>query len=265
MPQLTIEQEPISILCYGLSGAGKSIFLGGSAKKKIAVIDVDKSLFSVAMYRNKNGYNQTFHQEKVNTYNEFVSAFNKVKKLVDAGEVDFVILDTVTELQNILINDILKKNGATKLDFQSAGPGWLDVRNIMITVASLFRTLNCDWAWSAQEKEKKIAGTESYKAVPYVQGDFANSIEAPFSVIVRAVKSLKREVVNGKPVNVTKRELWVAQSPYYSSKDRSMSLPPVYNTDDGIDKFLEIFRTGKISTEKDFTPTQIEEEKEKPE
>lgn len=261
MNQLEVEQEPVSILLYGASGAGKSIFAGGSAVKKIAVLDVDKSLYSVAKYRESKGYKQTFLQEKINVYNDFSKAFNEIKVKVAAKEIDLVILDTVTELQNVLITDILKKNNTTKLDFQSTGPGWLDVRNIMMMVATQFRTLTCDWIWLAQEKDKKITGTESYRTAPNVQGDFANAIEAPFSVIAKATKTLKRTVVNGKPENITKRELWIAQSPFYASKDRSMSLPPIYDTDNGLDEFLSIIKGGKLSTQKDFTPTQIEEEK----
>jgi len=91
--------ESINLMIYGPSGVGKTVF-GGSADK-VLFVAVEKGTVS-AKRQNSNAKVWPVHK-----WNDLEAAYNWLTENPD--EFDWVVLDSITEMQQLAIRDILRK------------------------------------------------------------------------------------------------------------------------------------------------------------
>lgn len=203
-----------------------------------------------------------------------VRTWAKIEKLYDAlwdmctkpqqwkgPRYKYVVLDSVTDLETIARNEILKtevkRNPNQDPDAASQGI-WGKAAERIRRMIKAFRDLPIHFVCIALEKEDKDG-----KLRPNVPGKLAPEMAAYFDVVGRMTMAFKPgKDANNKPIQVVHRQIIFAPSPRVTAKDRFGVLPPVMN-DPTLAKIVRPILSGMMTLdetdEEDTTVSSLEE------
>lgn len=140
------EETYVKALIYGQSGTGKTVFAGSFPKP--CIIDCENGWKSIKAV---HGY--TPPVVPVKTKNDLVVAYNELVK----GEHGFqtVIIDSLTDLNQYIVNDVLKRNPTRRRDSPDvpAMLDWSESGRIMERMIYLFRDLPMHVVFIAAERD----------------------------------------------------------------------------------------------------------------
>lgn len=137
-------------------------------------------------------------------------------------EVETVVVDTIDEIQRILIRERLEEIGKDTLTFQD----WNFISEQMAAIVRGFRNLPMHVVFTCHLKEvtDNDTGRTSYK--PQIQGSYGDQISANVDLALLLKTTTKTEMVDNKAEKVTRRVLQtVPDLAHEWIKDRSGKLP----------------------------------------
>lgn len=184
----------VKAVIYGASGSGKTSFAGGAEKAIFA--SAEGGLLSIAK-KNPNYVDIKSLQDLI----DLLGFLNK-----GASGYETVIIDSITEINDIIKGEIEKKTGKP-MQLQD----WGTLQKRIVAILRGYRDLDMNVLFIAQEKEgAKDENGASQKIVPNLNGDMAERI-AYFMDIVGYIYVTK----TGEHKVIT------ASSPRYLTKDRT--------------------------------------------
>lgn len=136
--------------------------------------------------------------------------------------IETVVVDTIDEIQRILIRERLEE---TKRDALALGD-WGYIAEQMAAIVRGFRNLNLHVVFTCHLKEvtDNDTGRVSYK--PQMQGGFTDQIAAQVDLALLLKSTTRTEIVDGKAEKITRRVLQTNPDLQYEwIKDRSGKLP----------------------------------------
>lgn len=217
-----IKNNKLNVLVYGPPGSGKTMFCGTSAKKfKPLILSAESGLLSL----NAIG---KFDFVQIDKFADLVEA--KEFLLFGKHNYDTVIMDSVTEIQQVCMRDILKENNRS----QSQQSDWGTLNTRMTWMIREFRDSKLNFVATAllnvvQDSEQKE------RFGPSLQGALASQIAAYFDeVFFLFTKEDKDKDGN----TVVKRALQTQGTLKYTAKDRSGKLAMLVKPD-----FCELYET----------------------
>lgn len=169
--------EKSRFLIYGRPGVGKTIFSANSARHRTFVFDVDDGVISLRTWPNLQ--KQNVDVWPVKTYADFLNGLNYLN--ANVRNYGAYVIDSATELQRVLSDEILDKGKKQQMDQQ----GWGLLLQAMDRTSRNFRQMPLHGVWVCHEKlrENKETGRQSYG--PSFQGQFAEGYAKHFDVIAR--------------------------------------------------------------------------------
>lgn len=184
----------VKAVIYGASGAGKTSFAGGA--KNAIFASAEGGLLSIAD-KNPNYVDIRSLQD----LNDLLAFLTK-----GGHGYETVIIDSITEINDIIKSEIEKKNGK-QMQLQD----WGNLQKKIVTILRGYRDLDMNVLFIAQEKEgAKDENGASQKIVPNLNGDMAERI-AYFMDIVGYIFVEKTGA----------HKVITASSPRYLTKDRT--------------------------------------------
>lgn len=180
------EEKPVNLLVYGKPGVGKSV-LGSTGPTPILFLDMDEGLLSVR--KMKRALAQELGVDKSQIYVRSAKSKEDVRKLIIELYNEFkedpkwwatVVLDNLTELQRILQQDILMRDGnRVAMKHQD----WGILLNEMQVIVRLLKHLPCNTLFLAHEKDG-MEGNNSVK-MPSLSGSISEKLPGDFDIICR--------------------------------------------------------------------------------
>lgn len=213
----------INALFYGRSGTGKTTIIG-SAPKPLLILDI-REKGTTSIRNNKDTYVLT-----INNWKEFEEAywflFSK-----EGRRFKSVAIDTVTQLQDFALEQVRggKKEGLI------SQKSWGEAASLLKTWILLFRDLNANIFFTAQDRIKKGATDEEEdeedtspitpEAGPYVMPSVAKILNAAVDIIGYTFirENVKTTLKQGKRTKIKKVEycLRIGPHPIYVTKFRA--------------------------------------------
>jgi len=172
----------IKILSYGKSGAGKTYFAGGMCDMgPTLVICADKGLMSIK--------DKLFDTYEVNNWVEFNEAFAYLMSNIDKYK--FVVLDSLTEVQRMLILHMCGDKGPTLQQW-----GEIDIR--MHKVVTTFQNLpiNVLTICLANENKDEVLGNTF--VMPLIKGSLQQNLSAYYDVVLYHFTTLSDDKNTGE-------------------------------------------------------------------
>jgi len=208
--------ESINILVYGDTGGGKTV-LGGTAPKGL-ILRAENGALSAK----RQG--STAKVWPIKSWSDFEAAYDWLEDNPDTF--DWVVIDSVTKLQELCIRAILDKavadNPSRDLDIPAIQDHY-KWQLLMKRYVVMFNDLPINTLWLALAMHKEDQEGEDL-VLPLITGkgyDISASICAEMNVVaylaVRTVKTKDRE---GAVTERDRRELLVRSHPPYFAKDR---------------------------------------------
>lgn len=177
------------LLVYGLGGSGKTVLSATSGDFKTFMFDVDEGAIAADAYMTRNRISKkNVTVWPVPTLAEFNRAYDYLAKNQD--KYNLATLDTATELQRIIMREVLAANGRSVPQIQD----WGVVLTIMEDIAVKFRhKIKMHVMWTAHEMVRSDAqdGADFYR--PSFQGAFKYEYMKHFSVVGRMIAVTKEE------------------------------------------------------------------------
>lgn len=142
--------------------------------------------------------------------------------------VETVVVDTIDEIQRILIRERLEE---TKRDALALGD-WNYLAEQMGAIVRGFRNLHMHVIFTCHVKEVTDSDTGRVSYKPQMQGSFSDQIAAQVDLALLLRTATKTEIVDNKPEKVTRRILQTYPDTMYEwIKDRSGKLPKEIDVD----------------------------------
>lgn len=205
----------------GPPGCGKSIFAGGSRKRRTFVFDVDEGLNSVLSWRVKNGMDlNSVTVWAIDGPAEFDKALTWLR--ANLKYYDLVVIDSVTELQRKIIKEIRDQSKLPTLDEKR----WGLVRNITEELFFGFRHMPVHVAYTMHEVNKIDPNVQRTKWRPSFDGRTGFEYAKHLSLICRYSLFWGQGPPgqDGKPTQQVIRALNFGPDPDIDFKDRSNSM-----------------------------------------
>lgn len=218
----------VSMLIYGKPGVGKTVFGGGSQVFRTFIFDVDKGTLSLASSKTSqrltaNGY-PPIHKElikawPVSTYSDFEEGLRWF--IANEKQFDLVLIDTGTELQRMLVDEIMRKNKHVIPDQRDWGMALTSMEYLTRTLRDMRKHVIM-LAHETYSTDQQTLITTHY---PNFKGQFAKDYAKHFSVIARYMM-IDQQIRNpdGTMASQTLRFLNCHPDPMSDAKDRSSSL-----------------------------------------
>ena len=215
-----ISEEYIMALLYGGPGVGKTIFGCGSKTMKTLLIDVDDGSSSARNWPHTNLGNV----DVVKAHSKI--EFDEAIKIVGGNlrKYNLIVVDTVTELQWVLLTEVCKQNNLITPRQQE----WGAVLNVMMTITLAFKHLPVHVLFNAHElarNETDVNGTVRTSYVPSFKGAYASDYAKHFSEVGRYFMVPREVEVDGKVETQYIRAIqWHKDPSAPDAKDRSQAL-----------------------------------------
>lgn len=233
LPAEIVALEDVSphpnILVFGKSGVGKTVFAGSDDRVLILNCENEGTLSAKRMGSKAKQWN-------IRTFKDFEKATNWLKRLVEKGEkipFDWVVVDTISTLQKILMRDILDTVIAAKPSRDPDipdRPEYLKNQLVLSRVVKELNDLPVSTLWLAHVMSQQDPEGEEF-LYPSVQGGkfvLAQQILAQMTsygymfLKERKGKDNKPVVLNGR--RVRDRFIMWETSGSMQGKDRTMVL-----------------------------------------
>lgn len=171
--------------------------------------------------------------------------------------VETVVIDTIDEIQRILIRERLEETKRDALALQD----WNYISEHMQAIVRGFRQLNLHVVFTCHLKEVTDGDTGRVSYKPQMQGGFADQIAANVDLALLIKSVTKTEVVDGKAEKVTRRILQTNPDLAYEwVKDRSGKLPAemLIDFETDFDRINEFIFGGPALKEAKVTEIDVE-------
>lgn len=170
-----------------------------------------------------------------------------IREGVFGTKVDSVIIDTIDEIQNILVRERLEVSKNDKLTLPDFG--WL--REQMRAIVRGFRNLDMNVVFTCHDKESRDDELGKVMIKPALQGAFADEIPNMVDLALILVNRAETQIVDGGTSRVIRRFLQTYPDAQHAwVKDRSGALPQEFeiNFEDDYQRMYDtIFnRGGKV-------------------
>ena len=218
---LDLKTEHVNMCVYGLSGVGKTV-LGATGPPPVLFLDVDFGMMSVS--RMRPDLQKSLGIDDLNQLKrEIVRGQKDIERLLQEVREEFkadphaygtIVLDNITELQRVLMNEYVREQSAKGLPKQQ---DWQYILLQMRWVVQNIRALPCHKLFTAHLEEKE--GMKS----PALSGRIAQELPGYFDIL--ACYMLREEEVTnadtGEVSQESRRGLWCQAHPRIAAKDRS--------------------------------------------
>lgn len=216
-------------LIYGSTGVGKSVFCGASQYLRTFFIDVDIGIDSVRA--NPTTRWDLVHVAQVRCQADFFKAYDFIE--ANCSQYDLVVVDTVTELQRLILQELVGASSIKKMYADQRD--WGTILLVMEHFARKFRGLPLHVIWTAHENHELDPDTQRYMYVPSFQGQFKMQYGKHFGNIARyQLFDEQKKGENNTTQTITHRFLNCQRDQATEAKDRSSSLekyePPNIDT-----------------------------------
>ena len=216
---LSASETKVFGLIYGAAGGGKTVFSCSSKKRRTFLMDVDQGTLSLKTFPGIS--KELIHVWTVRTREDFMNGLAYLTTY--QSHYDHVVVDTVTELQRIILRELASKNNRMAAKTQD----WGEVLTIMETITTFFRNElgGLDRTFLAHETEMSDPDTGRLMWRPNFQGTFKTENEKHFDLIARYTL-LDHQQANavGQMEYITYRFLNCQRDAMIHAKDRSNTL-----------------------------------------
>jgi hypothetical protein len=250
---LADQREVVKILYYGDAGSGKTTAMSSAANLgPVLYIDAESGLKRGPLARLGIPTDQITPHQQI-TFEALETLYFEVKGLLedDITAVSAVVLDSVTEIQKILLENIIGKavtkaagRGMDRDPFTIDRADWGVVTEQMRRLTRRFRDLPCHVAFGALPKrEVDDDGSVTYSPAltPAFQTDLMGYVDVIIHTEVREIGGKEFHVGTCKPVGK------------YTGKDRFGILPQTL-VDPTLDRVVA-YVNGELTNDKD--PRQL--------
>lgn len=223
--------KKIKILFYGKSGTGKTVLAGSACVVpdlgSVLGVDMDGGMLAATA----NGYND-IDLTKVDSFTTTEDSYMQVHQyLVSAdNEYSAAILDSLTEMQQLVLTEALKSQNKAQPDW----PVWGLVTGKMRAAVRRIRDLPIHVIATALEKQVQDTQTGMMVCQPSLNGKMAEEIPGFFDVVARLAIKKNKE---GKLVRVA----YFESDGTFVAKDRTNSLGRVMENPT-IEKMWDLIR-----------------------
>lgn len=217
-----------NIFIYADSGVGKTVFSCSSQKRRTLLFNIEDGWKSAKTWQGSPdgvfppiNHNLVHVTERIDSSDKFLAAYNYL--LQNVRNYDLVVLDTATELQKVLIRDIINKRKKLIPEQQD----WGMALSQMEFFFTQMRMLPLTKIVLAHEQLKYNPNTGYNEYGPSFQGairtDFARHFDEIWRLMLQQVQ-LKDEQNNVH--NVTQRWMKIHPDQNSKGKTRANSLAP---------------------------------------
>lgn len=213
-----IKGNKLNVLIYGPSGAGKTRFSGTcSPRFKPLILSAESGLLSLKQT------GQTFDYVKIDKWEQVEEVRLELRH--GKSKYDTVIIDSVTEIQQVCMDRILREERIEKARIQD----WGTLNQRMAATIRDFRDMDHNLIVTALSDTQNDEETGSSRILPMVQGKLREQLAGYFDLVVylnvRAVRDEKTGQVSYD------RKLLTQGTTKLIAKDRSGLLSPQENPD----------------------------------
>lgn len=214
--KLSQDKSPkLNILVYGPSGNGKTRFGGTVAMvAKPLIASAESGLLSLKKLMKE--LKVDFDYVEIKTFDDLREVYDHFGKK-DCPH-DALVLDSLTEIQQVCMDSILKEEDREKAQMQD----WGTLNTRMTKMVRSFRDLNIHFVVTALASREKDEETQSYIARPLLQGKLQDTVAGYFDEVFY-LHAVKVKDATGK--EETKRWLQTQGTNKVQAKDRSGELP----------------------------------------
>jgi phage nucleotide-binding protein len=206
----------INMLLYGYYGVGKT-YLGATAQD-------DKALAPLLIIDVEGGTTTVRHRSDIeviraSTFNRVVEVWSHLHNMGAKLPWKTVMIDSLTELQKLDMNDIMRGVVNKDPDRDPDVPSqreWGKSSNHMRNIVRRFRDLPCNTIFTALAKEEKDGETGQVTVMPSLPGKLAN--EVPGFIDIVGYLYTNNETKNG--ASKITRMLLTQPTRKYKAKDR---------------------------------------------
>ena len=185
IPLGSVTFQRVMACVYGPAGSGKTVFACGSQHLRMLHLDVDKGVISAKAWRGdpERGIPPTRHELittwPIFTKEDFEKAFDWFVK--NQQNFDGLIIDTATELQRILLEEICSKSR----HIIPERPDWNMLLIVFEHITRQLRNLSKHVIWVAHEIEFEDKELQRRMAMPNFQGQYGDHYAKHFDLILR--------------------------------------------------------------------------------
>lgn len=219
----SIENKFLNVMVYGFPGAGKTRFAGTAGKKfKPLILSAESGLLVLKQIKDVNGNPIKFDFVKVEKFEDigFAQQFLRYKE----HKYDTVIIDSLTEIQQVCMDKILRDEKREKA--QIADWGTLNQR--MVSMIRDFRDMPLNFIVTALCDSIEDQETGATRLGPLLQGKLKETVDGYFDEVFYLTG---KEAKNPEGKAEIKRYLVTQGSNRFRAKDRSGMLPLMVEPD----------------------------------
>lgn len=221
-----IQNTKWNMFCYAKAGAGKSVFAMSSQVMRTFVFDIDQGVSSGKHFNGTpDGIYQRCRTDMIDvwpdckTADEFLTAYTWL--LNNVRNYQLVVLDTATELQKVIVDDILVKKKQQVATLQD----WGVALNKMEYIFRQMRRLPCHTLVLAHEHIKQDPETGKNVFNPAFQGQMKFEFAKHFDEVWRyLIFDQQVRQADNTILTTSHRYLQCKPDQFTEAKDRSDSL-----------------------------------------
>lgn len=213
-------------LVYGAPGVGKTVFAASSQQLRTLILDVDRGAISARTWRGDKaqglGPTRLDQVELIEcpTFEDVLAGHKHAA--VNANRFDLLVVDTMTELQRMVIQQLCARAG---LEVASQRE-WGIALSMMDDLTRAFKALPMHVVCTAHEtvgEDGEHPGRYKYR--PAFQGQFRDYYARHFTLVARyTLRTVEVKNAAGQAVATPMRALQCQKSPQADAKERTGAL-----------------------------------------
>jgi phage nucleotide-binding protein len=218
-----LKNPKLNLLVYGKPGAGKTRFSGTCAPRfKPLILSAESGLLSLKALKDANGKPIDFDFLQIEKFEQLSEVYNSLK----FGKLDYdtVVMDSITEIQQVCMDKILREEKIEKARIQDWGT--LNLR--MVNLIRAFRDLDKNLIVTALSDTITDEETGTNTMAPLVQGKLKETLAGYFDEVFYA---FSKEGKNPEGKVEVKHYLQTRNTQKAIAKDRSGQLPAIVAPD----------------------------------